>query len=89
MSKTLLATVLSLMLVFLLAGCGGDAADTAEGTAKTDAAEAHSEHPTSDAETAEHPTADKASSEHPTDEHPAADADSTGGAEHPKSDHPK
>ncbi len=78
MSKILRATVLSLILVFLLAGCGGgDGTDQAEDAAQTDAAEqAPTDHPTS-----EHPT-----SEHPASEHPAADKPDTAQA---KADHPK
>jgi len=72
MSKILSASVLSLMMVLLLAGCGGE-----DGAAET-----------SDKAAAEHPVAEKAASEHPTPEHPhSAETDSVK-AEHSKSDHP-
>ena len=73
MSKILRATVLSLMLVLMLAGCGGgDGAEQAEDATKADAAEQT---------TTENPT-----SEHPAGEHPAADEPDTAQA---KADHPK
>jgi len=75
MSKILSASVLSLMMVLLLAGCGGE--DGADAAAET-----------SDKAAAEHPVAEKAASEHPTPEHPhSAETDSVK-AEHSKSDHP-
>jgi hypothetical protein len=73
MSKILRATVLSLMLVFILAGCGGgDGTDQAEDATQTDAAEKA--------------TADQPASEHPDSEHPAADEPDSAQA---KADHPK
>ena len=70
MSKKLCAIAMALMLMFLLAGCGGDSADTATDEAKSEAS-------------AEHPTGDAKKAEHPTGEHPTADAD-TAKADHPK-----
>ncbi len=83
MSKILRATVLSLMLVLMLAGCGGgDGAEQAEDATKADAAEqTTTENPTSEHPDSEHPT-----SEHPAGEHPAADEPDTAQA---KADHPK
>ena len=81
MVKVLRAMFLSLMLLSLLAGCGGG--EEAEDAEQTGAAEqATSEHPT------EHPTED--ATEHPT-EHPASDHpdSATAKSDHPKSDHPK
>jgi hypothetical protein len=73
MYKILRATVLSLMLVFILAGCGGgDGTDQAEDATQTDAAEKA--------------TADQPASEHPDSEHPAADEPDSAQA---KADHPK
>jgi len=73
MSKILRATVLSLMLVLMLAGCGGgDGAEQAEDATKTDAAE--------------QATTDQPTSEHPAGEHPAADEPDTAQT---KADHPK
>lgn len=78
MSKILRATVLSLMLVFILAGCGGgDGTDQAEDATQTDAAEKA---------TTDHPTSEQPASEHPAGEHPAADEPDTAQA---KADHPK
>jgi len=77
MSKILRATVLSLMLVLLLAGCGGgDGTDQAEDAAQTDAADQTttdqpaSEHPTSEHPTGEHPTTDKPDSAQTKADHP-------------------
>jgi len=82
MSKILRATVLSLMLVLLLAGCGGgDGTDQAEDAAQTDAAEqTTTDQPASDQPASEHPT-----SEHPAGEHPTADKPDSAQT---KADHP-
>jgi hypothetical protein len=78
MSKILRATVLSLMLVLLLAGCGGgDGADQAEDATQTEAA---------DKATADQPASEHPDSEHPAGEHPAADEPDSAQA---KADHPK
>ncbi len=84
MSKKLFVAVMSLMLMFVLAGCGGDTAEQASDEATTEATEAHAEHPTGDDKTAEHPAA-----EHPTDEHPAAEHPTGDAADSTKTDHPK
>ncbi len=68
MFKKLCTIAMAFMLLFLLAGCGGDSAETATDEAKT---EANAEHPTGDAKTAEHPVAaDSTKAEHPKSEHP-------------------
>ena len=73
MSKILRATVLSLMLVLMLAGCGGgDGAEQAEDATKADAAE--------------EATTEQSTSEHPAGEHPAADEPDTAQT---KADNPK
>lgn len=79
MSKVTLATVLSLMLVLLLAGCGGDYNDKA--TEAKDAPEAGAAKQAG----SEHPKG-----EHPKAEHPAGDHPDSAKAhgEQPKSDHP-
>jgi len=83
MFRILSTAVLSLMMVFLLTGCGGgDGTEKAEDAAKA----VGTEHPQ-----AEHPKAEHPKSDHPNSEHPSADdADSSQAkSEHPKSEHPK